>query len=264
MIKLSLILCLGFSAQFTWAQSVKVSVNGLELTHQTDGWMVTHPGSHYGALQLKDVITTFDGTPAAATGPLLVVNIFSESFVRPVHLSLSRAGAAVNVQLKSVEDSKGPLKSHMVAASGFRAPRFKTHDLSGRPVSLSSFGPRWVLLAFGATWCTECVGEIAELKHLQEQHPKDLAVVMLALDDKEDKLRALAAKQLIEYQVVNLGGLFSPVPIEYGVSSPKGTGELPTDFLIRPDRSIAYVQMGAPAGLSVGEQVQAIMEQPLN
>jgi peroxiredoxin len=262
LMKFCLIVCLALGTQcLTWAQAAEVSINQLELTHKTEGWMVTQPGFRYAQLRQNDLIVALDGSPAAAMGPLTLVNFFNESFSRPVHVAIKRGNTIANIQLRSEEDSNGPLKSRLVAAIGFRAPEFKTHDLSGKRVSLSEFGSRWVLLAFGATWCPECLAEITHLRRLHEEYPNDLAIVMLALDDKGEKLRALAAREQIEYPVVNLGGFLSPVPIEYGVSSPKGNGELPTDFLIRPDRSIAYVQVGASPRLRIYEQVKAIMEQ---
>ena len=54
---------------------------------------------------------------------------------------------------------------------------------------------------------------------------------------------------------------FSPIPIHYGVSSPRGDIELPVLVLIRPDRSIAFVQLGAADPGQLDQRIGVFLDQ---
>lgn len=67
------------------------------------------------------------------------------------------------------------------------APAFTLPDLSGRPVSSTSFSGKIVVLSFGATWCTTCTAELKSLENLQSRFPNDLLVYFVALDGRGEK-----------------------------------------------------------------------------
>ena len=52
---------------------------------------------------------------------------------------------------------------------GVQAPDFTLNDISGKPVTLSSFRGRQVVLVFWASWCPDCRAEVPQLKALQAQ-----------------------------------------------------------------------------------------------
>jgi thiol-disulfide isomerase/thioredoxin len=63
-----------------------------------------------------------------------------------------------------------------------RAADFALPDLEARPVRLSDFRGRVVLLNFWATWCTSCLLELPDLIELQRRNPQRLVVLGIALD----------------------------------------------------------------------------------
>jgi len=67
------------------------------------------------------------------------------------------------------------------------APDFMLRDLSGRPVRLSDFHGRPVLLNFWATWCTACWSELPELVKLHDRHGDQLVILGIALDGLPDQ-----------------------------------------------------------------------------
>ncbi len=72
--------------------------------------------------------------------------------------------------------------------SGIPAADFTYPDASGKPVSLSSFKGKVVLVDVWATWCGPCKGEIPSLKKLEEEmHGTDLVVMSVSVDEDKDK-----------------------------------------------------------------------------
>lgn len=59
-------------------------------------------------------------------------------------------------------------------------------DVEGRPVSVTQFRGKVVLLNFWTTWCPSCVQEIPDLVALQRKRPDDLIVIGISLDGAPD------------------------------------------------------------------------------
>ena len=65
------------------------------------------------------------------------------------------------------------------------APGWELKDLEGKPVKLSDFKGKVILLNFWATWCPPCRDEIPDLVSLQQQYgPRGLVVLGIAMDAK--------------------------------------------------------------------------------
>jgi RNA polymerase sigma factor (sigma-70 family) len=72
--------------------------------------------------------------------------------------------------------------------AGAVATDFEATSLEGKPLRLSDFKGRYVLLDFWATWCGPCIKEIPTLQAIQDAFGKDgrFAIVGLSVDDKID------------------------------------------------------------------------------
>jgi thiol-disulfide isomerase/thioredoxin len=126
---------------------------------------------------------------------------------------------------------------------------FSLRDLDGRPVRLSDFKGRPVLLNFWATWCTACLAEMPELIALRKELGDRVAIIGVALDGVTDEdghtpgheegeahqearslseirkqvLRAVKRRNL-DYTVV--------MDADYSIGARFNGGELPTTVII--------------------------------
>jgi cytochrome c biogenesis protein CcmG/thiol:disulfide interchange protein DsbE len=83
------------------------------------------------------------------------------------------------------------------------APPFVRTDLQGRPVDLSTFKGRVVLLSFWATWCEPCQVEMPRFIDWQTRFgPQGLQVVGVSMDDSDAPVRDVISQRGVNYPVL--------------------------------------------------------------
>ncbi|MCL4457874.1 MAG: TlpA family protein disulfide reductase, partial [Nitrospirae bacterium] len=110
--------------------------------------------------------------------------------------------------------------------SGQRAPDFTLKDINGKPVSLSSFKGKVVLLNFWATWCPPCRAEIPSMNKLY-QKLKNRGFVILAVSTDR---AVIDVKDFLETTPINF-----PVVVDYNLTVSRNLYKvfmMPTTFLI--------------------------------
>jgi len=82
------------------------------------------------------------------------------------------------------------------------APEITLTDLNGKPVSLTQYRGKLLLVNFWATWCAPCLKEIPLIINAQKRYgAQGFQVIGPALDDVKD-VQALAAKLGINYPIM--------------------------------------------------------------
>jgi peroxiredoxin len=145
----------------------------------------------------------------------------------------------LSARLKESEMGK-PLQQQIKAAKVFaigqQAPEFTQNDVDGKPVRLSDFKGKYVLLDFWASWCGPCRTENPWVKHMYERYKdKNFTVLGVSLDNPGQKaawLKAIADDGLTWTNVSDLKGGQNEVAQQYLVQA------IPASFLIGPDGKI--------------------------
>ncbi len=131
---------------------------------------------------------------------------------------------------------KAALDQLKATAVGSIAPDFTQNDPSGKPVSLSSFKGKYVLLDFWASWCQPCRQENPNVVKAYNQYKtKNFTVLGVSLDkpnDKEAWLKAIKDDGLTWNHISDLKYWNSEVVALYSIHG------IPQNFLIDPTGKI--------------------------
>ena len=117
----------------------------------------------------------------------------------------------------------------LLAASAFAAEQveFTLPDLDGKPVSLSDYRGKWVIVNFWATWCPPCLEEIPDFVDLYEENRDSIMVLGVNYEEvNEEYLREFVDSHMMSYPVMRM----DPLPV-----TPLGPVlGLPTTYIISP------------------------------
>ena len=173
----------------------------------------------------------------------------------PNFIELERLYSLLSPQLKNSEAGRS-LKLSMdvtkATAIGSIAPDFTQNDANGKPVSLSSFKGKYVLIDFWASWCGPCRVENPNVVRVYNKYKgKKFTILGVSLDKPEARNSWLAAIKndgLLWTQVSDLKFWDNEVAKLYHISA------IPANFLLDPEgKIIARDLRGADLEKKLGE-----------
>lgn len=114
---------------------------------------------------------------------------------------------------------------------------YTLNDLDGKPVSLSDYRGKWIIVNYWATWCPPCLEEIPELVGLHDENSDRLVVLGVNFEEVNNEyLREFVDSHMMSYPVL----VSEPRPV-----TPLGPVlGLPTTYIISPQGESVARQEG--------------------
>lgn len=171
-------------------------------------------------LESEDFMTAYDAmTPAARQSPIAPL-------LEPQKQYVERKIAA---ERRMVELQSGTVE----------APNFTFNDVNGKPVSLSDFLGKWVVIDFWGSWCPWCIKGFPKLKEAYAKYKPELEVIGVACNDPRDKWEnALKKYELPWVNVYNPEQGGGKILEQYAVEG------FPTKAIIDPEGKIKNITVG--------------------
>ncbi len=141
---------------------------------------------------------------------------------------------------------------------GKTAPDFSLNDLDEKPVKLSDFRGKAVLLNFWATWCGPCKIEMPWFVDLQKQYgPQGLEIVGIAMDDSgKDAVVKFTKEMGINYVILQgkeeVGNAYGGIP------------GLPTTFYIDRNGKVVDSVSGLISRSEIEENIKRSLATPFD
>jgi len=121
--------------------------------------------------------------------------------------------------------------------SGKPAPDLRATDIEGRPLALSSFKGKTVLLDFWTTWCAPCRADGPALDKLYSKYgERDLTIIGISVSEERTIVEKFLREHPHSFQIVLTTENEMPRPYQVGV--------LPTYIIINRDGTVAAAAEG--------------------
>jgi peroxiredoxin len=150
------------------------------------------------------------------------------------------ASIAIHYEVKFVmhDRSVGSVQKMGNLKVGQSAPDFTLQDLSGHPVTLSSYhNQKVVLMDFWATWCGPCRMAMPGLQDLADKFKgRDLEILSVDQGEPADQVRNLIERQKYTFHVV--------LDQDQAVGNKYGVQAIPTLVLVDTNGVVQWMRVG--------------------
>jgi peroxiredoxin len=147
----------------------------------------------------------------------------------------TKVGKQAERILQSLEQQQTAKEIQATLVPGSSLPDFTETDLHGKPLSLSQYRGKVVLLHFWASWCAPCLMELPPIVAAYEKyHAQGFEIIGVSLDSDRKKLTACLARQ----SGMRWPEYFDGTGWENKLAAKYGVEAIPFIVLIGPDGKI--------------------------
>lgn len=188
-------------------------------------------------IAISDSISLFENDyvathPDALTSGMLLMLIADNIPVPRLEEYYNNLGDNVK-QLAILANMPTKIEGKKRSVIGSPAPDFTMNDVNGKPVTLSGFRGKYVLLDFWASWCVPCRQDNPFVKAAYEKFKdKNFTVISVSVDENGKSWKQAIEKDQLPY--MHISDLKKPNKVAelYGVQP------IPDNFLIDPQGKI--------------------------
>jgi thiol-disulfide isomerase/thioredoxin len=144
-----------------------------------------------------------------------------------------------NVQASLIKDLKPKMLNEI-------APAFSLKDINGKPVNLSGYKGKIVILDLWATWCVPCIASFPAMQKEMEKHP-DVVFLFIAVEEKGDnaleRVKKFMDKNKYPFHVL-MDEPISPASGQFKVLSTYKPSGIAAKYFIDREGKLRFRSMG--------------------
>ena len=196
--------------------------------------------------QYTKVLTDFiEKNPSSPAAVYAMLSLQPEDFVKYDSIVAPNAArSALNPMLVKTRERvnaqiEADRKRAEMEQNHVQAPAFTLENLEGKPVSLSDFKGKWLILDFWGSWCGWCIKGFPQLKEAYARYKPGLEVIGIDCQEPKDRWKAGVEKHQLPWVHVYL-----PQEQAQELLSAYGVQGFPTKVIVNPEGKIMNITSG--------------------